>query len=149
MSAWKRKRLSLYWGYVLLCQGVYTRVDRILQGLDDSYRGFRSDFIHLSISLTSSVRSSKAANPRPSSIYLTPQGFAHFWKWWELFDGVMSLPIRQGAFFPRRIISPKFGRHLATIKYRISLKPLTIMHGYIDDGRESKLQMLLPIVSIR
>ncbi|KAF9055459.1 hypothetical protein BDZ89DRAFT_1056032 [Hymenopellis radicata] len=121
-----------------------------LQGAaDDSFHGFRSDFIHLSISLTSSVRPSKATTPRPSSLYLTPLVFTHFWNWWSLFDGVMSIPIRQGTYYPQRMISPKFGRHLATLKYRISLKPLTIMHGYIDDGRETWLNGVTPWVGVK
>lgn len=49
----------------------------------------------------------------------------------------MSLPIRQGTYYPTRTISPKFGRHLATLKYRISVDQLFISHAYIDDSRES------------
>jgi hypothetical protein len=49
----------------------------------------------------------------------------------------MSLPIRQGKYYPPRAISPKFGRHLATLKYQISVDQLFISHAYIDDSRES------------
>jgi hypothetical protein len=112
-----------------------------LQSPEDSYNGFRSDFIHLSVSLTSSLQLPelpKLGKPRrASSLHLSPKSFAHFWSWWSLFDGVMSLPIRQGSFYPQRAISPKLGRHIATLKYRISVAQLFISHVYIDDSRES------------
>ena len=75
---------------------------------------------------------------KPSNLYLTPKVFAHFWSWCSLFDGALSLPIRQGKYYPWRPISPKLGRHLATLKYRVSLPHLYFVHGYIDDSRESK-----------
>ncbi|KAF9226562.1 hypothetical protein BS17DRAFT_728145 [Gyrodon lividus] len=104
----------------------------------DSYRGFRSDFIHLSISLTSAIRQELPDFvPRPSSFHLTPKAFANFWAWWGLFDNGLSLPIRQGSLYPQKTLSPKFSRHLATIKYRISVPHLFITHAYIDDTRES------------
>lgn len=104
----------------------------------DSYRGFRSNFIHLSISITSALRQgSTHSNPQPSSFHLTPKAFASFWSWWGLFDNGLSLPIRQGSLYPRKTLSPKFSRHLATLKYRISVPDLFITHAYIDDNRES------------
>ncbi|KIL00625.1 hypothetical protein PAXRUDRAFT_821523 [Paxillus rubicundulus Ve08.2h10] len=104
----------------------------------DSYRGFRSDFIHLSISLTSAVRQdSPDFVPRPSSFHLTPKAFSNFWSWWGLFDNGLLLPIRQGSLYTHKTLSPKFSRHLATIKYRISVPHLFITHAYIDDTRES------------
>jgi hypothetical protein len=43
----------------------------------------------------------------------------------------MSLPIRQGALWPGPEKSnKKFGRHLATIKYKLCLSPLFISHIY-------------------
>lgn len=110
-----------------------------MQSREDSFNGFRSDFIHLSTSLTSALNAKSGMDLEPSSFHLTPQAFTHFWSWWALFDGVLSLPIRQGTAWPVRPISPKFGRHLATLKYRISVKNIYIMHAYIDDSRESKL----------
>ncbi|KAK0468226.1 RNA pol II promoter Fmp27 protein domain-containing protein [Desarmillaria tabescens] len=101
-----------------------------IKGPDDSYKGFRSDFIHL-------------------GLYLTPKVFAHFWSWWSLFDAVMSLPIRQGPYYPRRTISPKFGRHIATLKYRVSIRQLSIMHGYIDNGRETWADGVTPWVGVK
>ncbi|KAG8218593.1 hypothetical protein J3R82DRAFT_4234 [Butyriboletus roseoflavus] len=104
----------------------------------DSYHGFRSNFIHLSISITSALRQGSAhSDPHPSSFHLTPKAFASFWSWWGLFDNGLSLPIRQGSLYPRKTLSPKFSRHLATLKYRISVPDLFITHAYIDDNRES------------
>ena len=104
----------------------------------DSYHGFRSNFIHLSISITSALRQGLAHSvPQRSSFHLTPKAFASFWSWWGLFDNGLSLPIRQGSLYRRKSLSPKFARHLATIKYRISVPELFITHAYIDDSRES------------
>ncbi|KZT62125.1 hypothetical protein CALCODRAFT_277895 [Calocera cornea HHB12733] len=114
-------------------------------GWPDSYAGFRSDFLHMGLSLTSPTKTTTTHNmPRTNggglsgynSFHLTPKGFAHFWSWWRLFDGTMSLPIRQGKLFPSvKPPSPKFGKHLATIKYRFSLAPLVISHCYRQDSR--------------
>lgn len=121
-----------------------------LQSPQDSFNGFRSDFIHLSNSLTSSTRVNKSgSNLEPSSLHLTPKAFAVFWSWWALFDGVLSLPIRQGTFYPLRSLSPKFGRHLATLKYRIQVPRLFIQHVYIDDSRETWRDGVTPFVGIK
>jgi len=120
------------------------------QSVEDSYNGFRSDFIHLSVSLTSSLRPPKLGERRnPSSLHLSPKSFAHFWSWWALFEGVMSLPIQQGTYYPPRAISPKFGRHLATLKYRISVDQLFISHAYMDDSRESWVDGVSPFIGVK
>lgn len=61
----------------------------------------------------------------------------------------MSLPIRQGTYYPPRSISPKFGRHLATLKYRISVAQLFISHAYIDDSRQSWVDGVTPFVGMK
>lgn len=95
----------------------------------DSFAGFRSDFIHFSISVVANEPDSPA-----NSIHLTPNGFYHFWSWWHLFDGTMSLPIRHGKAFPStQPASKKFGKHCATIKYRAQLAPVFISHTYKQD----------------
>ena len=119
------------------------------QGPHDSYNGFRSDFVHLSVSLTSSTKIKELKGKmKPSSLHLTPRLFAHFWSWCSLFDGALTLPVRQGSYHPSRPISPKLGRHLATLKYRISLLNLYVMHGYIDNSRESEIQRSISYKSI-
>lgn len=104
----------------------------------------------MSISLASSTQNATPdRNTAPSSFHLTPKGFAHFWSWWALFDGTLSLPVRQGTYYPPRTISPKFGRHLATVKYRLSVARLFISHAYIDDSRASWVDGVTPFVGVK
>ncbi|KAJ6485160.1 golgi-body localization protein domain-containing protein [Mycena vitilis] len=116
---------------------------------EDSFNGFRSDFIHLSTSLTSALNAKPGTQLDPSNLHLTPQAFTHFWAWWTLFEGVLSLPIRQGTAWPSRPISPKFSKHLATLKYRISVRNLHIMHAYIDDSRETWADGVTPWIGVK
>jgi hypothetical protein len=70
-----------------------------------------------------------------NSFHFTPQAIAHFRRWWSLFDGTMSLPIRHGHVFPSTgAPSKKFGKHCATIKYRFSIAPLYISHTYAQES---------------
>ncbi|KAI1393866.1 mitochondrial protein from FMP27-domain-containing protein [Hypoxylon trugodes] len=115
----------------------------------DAFRGFRSQHIHLSIAVrapvdrdwtSSEVQSSKSYN----TVHLTPRFFTHFFAWWSLFSGPMSLPIRQGSLWPgREKNSKKFGRHLGTIKYNLLLAPLFLSHIYkhkdVEDYSESSV----------
>ncbi|KAH8830496.1 golgi-body localization protein domain-containing protein [Flagelloscypha sp. PMI_526] len=122
----------------------------MIKSNNDSYNEFRSDFIHLSLSLTSSVRPLKPGQTAiPNSFHLTSKVFKHFWSWWTLFDNALSLPIRTGGYYPKRIISPKFTRHISTIKYRISLPNIYVMHSYIDDSRETWAESLTPWVGVK
>ena len=108
----------------------------------DAFRGFRSDHIHLSVSIVApqfrnwavdDVQQSSSYN----TIHLTPRFFTHFFNWWSLFSGVMSLPVRQGPLFPGVTkTSKKFNRHLATVKYKILLAPLFVAHMYKHKDRE-------------
>ena len=102
----------------------------------DAFRRFRSNRIHLSIAVIAPVdRDWSVTNTKPSSGYnsmhLSPRFFTHFYDWWSLFSGVMSLPIRQGKLFGGiEKVNKKFGRHLATIKYNLLLSPFFISHVY-------------------
>jgi hypothetical protein len=77
-------------------------------------------------------------SPRDSSskdsyntIHLSPKAFSHFFSWWRLFSGVMSIPLRQGPLYPSEERPPKkFNRHLATLKYQLDLSPLYLAHVY-------------------
>lgn len=107
------------------------------EGLEyDAYRGFRSHHIHLSIAIAAPHdRDWSVNNLKPSdnynSVHLTPRFFSHFFSWWSMFSGVMSLPIRQGPLWGiTEKKSKKFGRHMATIKYNLLLSPLYISHVY-------------------
>jgi len=82
-----------------------------------------------------SDREWSVSNLEPSktynSVHLTPRFFTHFFNWWSMFSGTMSLPIRQGKLWPGvEKSSKKFGRHLATIKYNLLLSPLYMSHVY-------------------
>ncbi|KAI9716325.1 MAG: hypothetical protein M1812_005390 [Candelaria pacifica] len=102
----------------------------------DAFKGFRSHHIHLSIAVAAPVdRDWTVTNLKPSNNYnsthLTPRFFTHFFSWWSMFSGAMSLPIRQGRLWPGiEKSSKKFSRHLATIKYSLLLSPLFISHIY-------------------
>lgn len=102
----------------------------------DAFRGFRSHHIHMSIAVKAPVdREWSVSNTEPSrsynTVHLTPRFFTHFFSWWSMFGGTMSLPIRQGTLWPGiEKSSKKFGRHLATIKYNLLLAPLFLSHVY-------------------
>jgi Golgi-body localisation protein domain/RNA pol II promoter Fmp27 protein domain len=102
----------------------------------DAFRGFRSDYIHLSIAVAAPFdRDWTASTAKPAdsynAVHLSPRFFSHFWDWWSLFSGVMALPVRQGPLWRgQEKSSKKFGRHLATIKYGLLLSPLFIAHVY-------------------
>ena len=102
----------------------------------DAFRGFRSHHIHMSIAVKAPVdRDWSVSNNEPSksynTVHLTPRFFTHFFAWWSMFGGTMSLPIRQGSLWPGiEKSSKKFGRHLATIKYSLLLAPLFLSHIY-------------------
>ncbi|GAP89309.2 putative UPF0648 protein [Rosellinia necatrix] len=110
----------------------------------DAFRGFRSQHIHLSIAVRAPVdrdwASSGLQPPTRSynTVHLTPRFFTHFFAWWSLFGGPMSLPIRQGSLWPgREKNSKKFGRHLGTIKYNLLLAPLFLSHIYKHKDAEN------------
>lgn len=102
----------------------------------DAFHGFRSQHIHLSVAVAAPFdrdwkSDSIAASESYNSVHLSPRFFSHFFNWWSLFHGVMSLPIRQGSLWrgPEKS-SKKFGRHLSTIKYGLLLSPLYVAHVY-------------------
>ncbi|CAG8055418.1 unnamed protein product [Penicillium olsonii] len=121
----------------------------------DAYRGFRSDHIHLSVSIIAPQgRNWSADSVQPSSSYntvhLTPRFFTHFFNWWSLFSGVMSLPVRQGPLWPGVTkTSKKFNRHLATVKYKILLAPLFIAHIYKHKDREDYAENCVTATGIK
>lgn len=112
----------------------------------DSFQGFRSDFIHMSLSLVSPCTEGfRGVQPGVgyNTFHFTPLLFGHFFDWWALFDGSMSLPIRHGKMFPSmEAASKKFGRYLATVKYKFVLSPLFLSHIYrhesVDDWSQGK-----------
>lgn len=92
----------------------------------DSYKGFRSNFIHMSFGVYSDDQSIAT-----NSVHLAPGALNHFLRWWRLFSTYTSGPIRQGPLFPDLLQNgKKFGKSLFTVKYQLSLSPLTITHVY-------------------
>lgn len=86
----------------------------------------------------------------PNSVHLTPRVFAHFWSWIRLFDDALALPIRQGKLWSvSRPPSEKFGRHLATLKYRFCLDNLSIAHTYKQDSQEFWASGEVPVVGVK
>ncbi|KAK8858435.1 hypothetical protein IAR55_002662 [Kwoniella newhampshirensis] len=84
----------------------------------DSYEGFRSDYIHFSVTLVTPTQEVPASkHEMVNSLHFAPKSTYHFLSWWKLFDHKMSLPIRQGKLFPDSPPpSKKFGRSIATMK---------------------------------
>lgn len=121
----------------------------------DAFRGFRSQHIHLSIAIRAPAdrdwTSSESQVSRSyNTVHLTPRFFTHFFAWWSLFGGPMSLPVRQGALWPgREKNSKKFGRHLATIKYNILLAPLFLSHIYKHKDAEDYTESTVSATGIK
>ncbi|CAG7848535.1 UPF0648 protein C3H5.09c [Serendipita indica DSM 11827] len=116
----------------------------------DSFEGFRSDFIHTSISLHSPADVTPGEHISPNSVHLTPRVFAHFWSWLRLFDNALALPIRQGKMWPdTRPPSEKIGRHIATLKMRFCLDNLSISHTYKQDSQEAWSNGEVPAVGVK
>ncbi|PKI82543.1 hypothetical protein MVES1_003814 [Malassezia vespertilionis] len=157
----------------------------------DSFRGWRSDFVHLSLSITatgdraisiedrdfSTAPAAPCSDPddpiapgipnlqqsRPNldpmrltgaknCLYVTPLAWDHFKAWMALFNSALSLPIRQGSAFPQIIgsmRSPKFGRHLGTVKYRFNIAPLYVTSMYPQRMRSDLAQARRTYVGLK
>ena len=121
----------------------------------DAFRGFRSQHIHMSIAVKAPVdREWSVSNTTPSrsynTVHLTPRFFTHFFAWWSMFGGTMSLPIRQGRLWPGiEKSSKKFGRHLATIKYNLLLAPLFLSHIYKHKDAEDYSEDVVSATGIK
>jgi hypothetical protein len=121
----------------------------------DAFRGFRSHHIHMSIAVKAPVdrewvvtntESSKSYN----TVHLTPRFFTHFFAWWSMFNGTMSLPIRQGSLWPGlEKSSKKFGRHIATVKYSLLLAPLFLSHIYKHKDAEDYSEDVVSATGIK
>ncbi|WVR06215.1 hypothetical protein IAU60_003245 [Kwoniella sp. DSM 27419] len=103
----------------------------------DSYEGFRSDYVHFSVSVVSPTRELPRRRPEEetldqvNTLHGSPKATHHFVSWWKTFDHKMSQVIRQGKLFPDSPPkSKKFSKALGTLKYRLDLKPLYVSHIY-------------------
>ncbi|RCI07326.1 hypothetical protein CU098_003728 [Rhizopus stolonifer] len=109
----------------------------------DAYRGFRSDFIHFSISIIKlDVPETEKDVPHVigNSMHLSPGFLDHFVSWVRLFGGAMGYPLRSGPLFPKLDVRPtkKLGKHMSTLKYKIVINPLTIGCFVKDENVDSK-----------
>ncbi|VEU20416.1 DEKNAAC101288 [Brettanomyces naardenensis] len=97
----------------------------------DSYRGWRSQYIHMAVSVIS-----KGTPEARNSAHLTPLSFSQFFKWWNTFHESLGLPIKEGKLFSGAALlhpkqkSPKFGGHLFSISYQLGVNPVYLAHSY-------------------
>lgn len=88
----------------------------------DSYSGFRSKYIHMTISVVAKQNASK------NSIHLSPGVFDQFFDWWKLFSGNMMLPICRGPLFGEKELSPKFSQHLFSNTFHFHIESIFVAH---------------------
>ncbi|KAL4399691.1 hypothetical protein ACI68E_004074 [Malassezia pachydermatis] len=141
-----------HWQVLLRSREGYDRLPESQRG--DSYYGWRSDFVHLSVSLQAIGDGdlyNSAMQLSRNSVYITPKSWDHFMEWCRLFNGRLSLPIRQGNVFPKApgVKSPKFGLHLGTIKYRFNIAPLQLSHVYRQRLRYDYKEALRSYVGVK
>ncbi|KAK9483721.1 golgi-body localization protein domain-containing protein [Lipomyces starkeyi] len=121
----------------------------------DSYAAFRSNYIHLALSVISprdqqwDAFESKPSTSSYNTIHLSPRVFTHFFAWWDLFSGEMSLPIKNGPLFSPQTVSKKFSRHLATIKYQFVLAPLFMSHMYLHKRDDNWSKMVINSIGFK
>lgn len=99
----------------------------------DSFEGYRSDYIHLAVSVTSNSKKGNSFN----YAYMSPMTLKYFFVWWDTLTESISLPIREGKLFSlesKSSSSVKFGPHLFTFKYQLVLEPLVISHMILSSG---------------
>ncbi|KAI5954938.1 hypothetical protein KGF54_001499 [Candida jiufengensis] len=101
----------------------------------DSYEGYRSDYVHMALSVISKSHDNEAYN----AAYLTPLTFHHFFYWWDTVAHYSPLPTRNGKLFAeegKKKVSIKFSPHIFTVKYLMVFNPVTISHLYIHSSNE-------------
>ncbi|KAI5965944.1 uncharacterized protein KGF55_001308 [Candida pseudojiufengensis] len=101
----------------------------------DSYEGYRSDYVHMALSVISKSHNGEAYN----AAYLTPLTFHHFFYWWDTIAHYSPLPTRNGKLFAeegKKKVSVKFSPHIFTVKYLMVFNPVTISHLYIHSSNE-------------
>lgn len=95
----------------------------------DSYEGYRSDYVHMSLSVISRAKTGETDN----TAYFTPLSFHHFFYWWDTMLHYSPPPIKRGKLFEMdQVKKPKikFGTHMFTMKYQLIFNPVTISHLY-------------------
>lgn len=103
----------------------------------DSYEDYRSDYLHMAISVCSKSSKNNCFN----SAYLTPLTIKYFFAWWHTITNSISLPIREGKLFSTHQIEKalvKMGSHLFTFKYQLEIEPLTVSNLHLTYEPKSK-----------
>ncbi|KAI8074507.1 golgi-body localization protein domain-containing protein [Gongronella butleri] len=111
----------------------------------DAFAGFRSHFIHFSMSITKLSDDEYAdvfekerdtAQQWMNSLHLTPGFVEHFLSCFRLFGGNMSYPLRTGSYYPRvdTRLPKKFGFHMQSMKYKVVVDPLRIGYFYKNES---------------
>lgn len=103
----------------------------------DSYEDYRSDYLHMAISVCSKSSKNNCFN----SAYLTPLTIKYFLKWWNTLTDTISLPVREGKLFALHKIEKtlvKMGSHLFTFKYQLEIEPLTVSNLHLTYEPKSK-----------
>ncbi|KAI5964959.1 hypothetical protein CANMA_003469 [Candida margitis] len=100
----------------------------------DSYDGYRSDYVHMALSVISKSHDGHAFN----AAFLTPLAFHHFFYWWDTVAHYSPTPVRSGKLFSNGEKKPKIklSPHLFTVKYQMVFNPVTISHLYIHSSNE-------------
>lgn len=102
----------------------------------DSYEGYRSDYLHMAIS----VKSTSAKGNSSNTVHLTPLTFEYFFYWWHTITEETSLPVRQGPLFNSTNAIDKshvkMSSHLFTVKYQLIFDRLTVSHLYLHSSGE-------------
>lgn len=102
----------------------------------DSYEDYRSDYLHMAISVSSKSSKGNAYN----AAYFTPMVFRYFFAWWNTISDTISLPIREGTLFARHAKDKslvKMGPHLFTFTYQLDIQPLSISHMYLTSAEDA------------
>lgn len=105
----------------------------------DSYEDFRSDYIHMALSVVSKSENGGAYN----AAYFTPYTFHNFYYWWNTLTRNSSMPIKRGNLFNKNPIdtsSIKMGPHIFTVKYQLIFEPLSLSHMYLHSTGDDLLQ---------
>ncbi|KAI9308972.1 golgi-body localization protein domain-containing protein [Cunninghamella echinulata] len=108
----------------------------------DAFAGFRSDFIHFSMSIIKLSDNdhlfSKLDNSERlvNSLHLSPNFVEHFLACFRLFGGNMSYPLRTGSLYPRLDSRrpKKFSVHMRSMKYKVVVNSLRLGYFYKDEN---------------
>lgn len=108
----------------------------------DCYRGFRSDFIHMAISVISKpfkpdneesledTSEESGSHASRCTCHLTHKVLSHFNAWKDQFSSQHWPPIRMGSLFDandgRQALKRTFGTALSTAVYQIALSPIDL-----------------------